>query len=336
MRERRAPATGFGLPAKALRPALEEDGPQEVGSVEELAAGTVESDLALLHAVPVDIHPALVIQLPRVGGPNTVDVDVAHAAEVVASLLPAAGAIALRWFRTDLVAEDKGSAVGYDPVTEADRAIEAHLRAGLLAVFPDHQVVGEEGGTTGGDGRIRWIIDPIDGTKAFVSGTLGWGTLIGLVVDDQPVAGWLHQPYTGETFSAIGGEGWFERGAERRRLRTRNTEDLGVATLYATHPNMFQDPDERDAFERVALVARLQRYGGDCYAYALVALGQIDIVVESSLMPYDIVPLVPIIEAAGGVVTDRSGRTPLEGGFVIAAATAALHAQALAIVNQET
>jgi histidinol phosphatase-like enzyme (inositol monophosphatase family) len=271
-----------------------------------------------------------------VGGSNVVDVDLNRAAEVVAALLPEAGAIALRWFRTDLVADDKGSPAGYDPVTEADRAIEAHLRAGILAAFPDHQVVGEEGGTSGGDGRTRWVIDPIDGTKAFVSGTLGWGTLIGLVVDDRPVAGWMHQPYLGETFSAVGADGWFERGKERRPLRTRATHDLSVATLYATHPSMFRDPDEVAAFERVATAARLQRYGGDCYAYALVALGHIDIVVESSLMPYDIVPLVPIIEAAGGVVTDRSGHTPLDGGFVIAAATPALHAQALALVNQET
>jgi histidinol phosphatase-like enzyme (inositol monophosphatase family) len=270
-----------------------------------------------------------------VGGPNAVDVDLGHAADVVADLLPEASAIALRWFRTELIADDKGSAVGYDPVTEADRAIEAHLRAGLQRAFPDHQIVGEEGGTTGGDSRARWVIDPIDGTKAFVSGMLGWGTLIGLVVDDHPVAGWIHQPYTEETFGAVGGEGWFEHRGVRRQLRTRATENLGHATLYATHPSMFHAPGDGPAFERVAGAARLQRFGGDCYAYAMLALGQIDIVVEAMLMPYDIVPVIPIIEAAGGVVTDRAGRTPLDGGFVIAAATPALHAQALALVNQE-
>jgi myo-inositol-1(or 4)-monophosphatase len=263
-------------------------------------------------------------------------VDLAEADAVVRSLLPGAGAIALEHFRTELAADDKGGRQGYDPVTIADRAIEAHLRDGIAAAFPGHRIVGEEQGTTGpADAAAEWVIDPIDGTKAFVSGVPAWGTLLGLVVDGAAVAGWLHQPYLGETFSAVAGDGRFERAGGERPLRTRPTPQLAAATMFPTHPGMFETPDELAAFERVAGAVRLQRFGGDCCSYGLLALGCLDLVVESSLQPYDIVALVPIVEAAGGVITDRAGASPLSGGFVVAAATPELHARALALVNQE-
>lgn len=263
-----------------------------------------------------------------------------HLAEadlVVRGLLPEAGRLALEWFRTGVVADDKGSAVGYDPVTEADRAVEAHLRAGLAAAFPTHRIVGEEGGTTGpADAPASWVIDPIDGTKAFVTGVPAWGTLVGLVDGDDPVAGWVHQPFLAETFSAVAGQARYERGdAPAVPLRTSSCTELADASLYCTHPNMFHGFVQREAFERLAAVVRLQRFGGDCYSYCLLAMGHVDLVVEASLQPYDIVPLIPIIEAAGGVVTDRRGRRPIAGGFVVAAATPALHASALDLVNQE-
>jgi histidinol phosphatase-like enzyme (inositol monophosphatase family) len=263
-------------------------------------------------------------------------VDLAAADGAVRELLPEAGAIALRHFRTDDAAEDKGGADGYDPVTVADRGIEAHLRAGLAARFPEHRIVGEEYGTSGPAATdTYWMIDPIDGTKAYVSGVPAWGILVGLVVEGRAVGGWVHQPYLGETFAAVNDEGWFDRGDERRPLRTRATTELHTAIMYSTHPSMFVTDDERAAFDRVAGTARLVRYGGDCYSYCLLALGFIDLVVENRLKPYDIVALIPIIESAGGVVTDRSGAPPLEGGFVIAAATPDLHARALALVNEE-
>ena len=264
----------------------------------------------------------------------TVDLAVADAA--VRELLPEAGAIALRHFRTGVVSEDKGGAFGFDPVTVADRDIEARLRAGLTERFPTHRIVGEEQGTTGpADADTYWVIDPIDGTKAFVSGVPAWGILVGLVVDGRAAGGWVHQPYLAETFAATDGDGWFQRGAERRRLAARATTTLDAATMYTTHPGMFVTDDEIAAFDRIAATVRLQRYGGDCYSYCLLALGHVDLVVESQLQPYDIVPLVPLIEAAGGVVTDRTGASPLGGGFVIAAATPELHAQALALANEE-
>lgn len=258
--------------------------------------------------------------------------------DVIDALIPQAGALALRWFRADpadLGMADKGGAMGFDPVTEADRAVEDFLRAELGSRFPDDRIIGEEQGVTGPSGAGRcWVIDPIDGTKAFITGVPAWGILLGLMVDGRPVAGWMHQPYLGETFAAAGGVGRFTGRSGQRPLRTSRTAELAEAVLYCTHPNVFTTSEERAAFDRVAGAVRLQRYGGDCYAYCLLALGQIDLVVESSLQPYDIIPLIPIIEAAGGMVTGRGGEPPVEGGFVVAAATPELHAQALALINQ--
>jgi len=263
-------------------------------------------------------------------------VDVAAAAAVIEPLLAEAGTLALRWFRAPVRIDDKGGARGYDPVTEADRAVETLLRTGLTAHFPAHAITGEEHGSSGpANARARWIIDPIDGTRAFVSGIPEWGILVGLLVDGQPAAGWAHIPYLGETFAAVGGQGWFEgRGTHRQTLRARQTADLAAATLFCTHPSTFTTAADRAAFERLAARVRLQRYGGDCYSYCLLALGHIDLVVESSLQAYDIVPLMPIIAAAGGVVTGPTGEPPLDGGTVIAAATPELHAQALAVFNE--
>ncbi|MQY09835.1 inositol monophosphatase family protein [Actinomadura macrotermitis] len=255
----------------------------------------------------------------------------------IAGLLAEAGRLALRWFRADPAALgtlDKGGPGGYDPVTEADKAVETLLRAGLAERFPADRVLGEEQGLTGDPAARRcWVIDPIDGTKAFVSGVPAWGILVGLLDGDRPVAGWMHQPYLGETFAAVDGAGTFTGPAGRSPLRTRATTALGDAVMYTTHPSMFATDDERAAFERISGAVRLQRFGGDCYSYCLLALGQLDLVVENQLHSYDIVPLIPIIEAAGGVVTDRQGRTPVEGGFVIAAATPQLHAEALAVLG---
>ncbi len=252
---------------------------------------------------------------------------------VVGPLVVEAGEIALRSFRTAVAATDKGGSQGYDPVTEADRATEAFLRAELTARFPDHRVVGEEQGVTGPGGGPCWLIDPIDGTKAYVTGVPAWGVLVGLVVDDRPVAGWVRQPYLDETFAAADGDGYFAHAGERRSLRAAPTTALAEASLYTTHPSMFATAAERGAYDELTRRVRLQRFGGDCYSYCLLALGHIDLVVESGLHPYDIVALVPIIEAAGGVVSDLDGRTPTAGGFVVAAATAQLHDEALRVLD---
>lgn len=254
------------------------------------------------------------------------------ALDFVQSLLPEAGRIALGYFRRPMRVEDKTGGRDFDPVTAADREIEAFLRERIHARYPEHGIVGEEHGNRTGQAPWSWIIDPIDGTRAFISGVPAWGTLVGLREHGRPVAGLVHQPYLEETFAGCAGEGWFERRGERHRLRTRPEVRLGEAILYCTHPSMFPTRHEREAFERVAARVRLARFGGDCYSYCLLALGQIDLVVEGGLQAYDIQPLIPIIEAAGGVVTGARGEDAREGGFVVAAANPALHREALAVI----
>ncbi len=259
--------------------------------------------------------------------------DIAAVLDVGIAAVRAAGPIALEYFRTDMAVDNKLAGITYDPVTEADRRVEAHVRAAINARFPDHQVIGEEGGTTG-SGPISWIIDPIDGTRAFISGMPTWGTLLGLVVDGEPVAGVMHQPFTDETFAAdpVRGSRFLHAGTERI-LRTRATATLEDAVLYSTHPTMLEWAGVLDRYRELSSRVRLQRWGGDCYAFALVAMGTIDLAVDGCLMPYDIVPLIPIIELAGGVVTDIEGRVPMAGGTVIAAANPDLHAEALAALR---
>ena len=245
-----------------------------------------------------------------------------------------AGAIALEYFRGSMAVENKLEGIAYDPVTDADRDMETHIREQLAAHYPGLRVVGEEHGDSG-EGENYWIIDPIDGTRAFISGMPTWGTLLGLVVDGQSVCGVMHQPFTGETYSAGPAGAFLEWRGRSTPLRTRSKAALGDAVLYSTHPFMLDLADLAGPYDQLAKRVRLQRWGGDCYSFALLALGTIDLVVDACLMPYDIVPLIPIIEGAGGVVTDLDGQSPLDGGTVVAAANAPLHEQAIAILRGE-
>jgi myo-inositol-1(or 4)-monophosphatase len=266
--------------------------------------------------------------------------DARHLDAAVSPMLGDAGQIALRYFRTAIAADDKGGMHGFDPVTEADRGVEDLLRERLHDRFGDHEVLGEERGSSGAPGRYRWLIDPIDGTKAFVTGSPLWGILLGLLDDGRPVAGWMHQPYIGETFAGFvgpeGGEAWVERNGVRTPLATRNRQSIAEAQMYTTFPGMFWQADERAAFDRLTDTVQLARFGGDCYAYCLLAMGQIDLVVEASLQPYDIVALIPIVEAAGGIVTGRHGEPAAGGGFVVASANERIHEQALAVLNHSS
>ncbi|HYK65706.1 MAG TPA: histidinol-phosphatase [Patescibacteria group bacterium] len=243
-----------------------------------------------------------------------------------------AGRTILPHFRVRLDVENKMAGAGYDPVTLADRAAERAIRDEIQRVYPGHGIIGEEHGVLDGTDGLTWVIDPIDGTRAFIIGQLHWGVLIALNDGARPVVGVMHQPYTGETFvgSRFGAE---TRHAGRGTpLRVRQCARLEDAIVSATDPAMFTGPGERDAFRAVASRARMRRYGGDCYSYALVAAGFIDLVIESGLKPYDIQPLVPIIEAAGGIVTTWSGGSPNDGGQIIAAGDRELHKIALAML----
>ncbi len=245
-----------------------------------------------------------------------------------------AGPIALRYFRQPLDVTNKAAGEGFDPVTQADRQVEAAIREALADAFPDFGVVGEEHGEQSGSAPQRWVVDPIDGTRAFMTGMPGWGILLGLTEGDACLAGVVHQPFLGETFFGRRRGSLFKSAGETSPLRTRATERLADALLYSTHPTMFALPAERAAYERIDAAVRMSRFGGDCYAYCLLAMGQIDLVVEAQLQPYDIVPLIPIIEGAGGVVTNWEGGSAHAGGRVVASANAALHAAALACIAQ--
>jgi histidinol phosphatase-like enzyme (inositol monophosphatase family) len=244
------------------------------------------------------------------------------------------GAAILPYFRKRLIIKNKAQQSGFDPVTAADRAAERAIRKAVLQRFPSHGVVGEEFGVRAGEGRYSWLIDPIDGTRAFVTGSPLWGTLIGLLDGATPILGLMNQPFTGERFWSDGrSTHWRRSDGKPRRIRTRPCARLADAILTTTHPEMFARPVEGERFEKVCSRVRMTRYGGDCYAYCLLAAGFIDIIVEARLKSYDIVPLVPIIEAAGGIVTTWEGKPPLDGGNVIAAGDRRVHEEALAILQ---
>jgi histidinol phosphatase-like enzyme (inositol monophosphatase family) len=244
-----------------------------------------------------------------------------------------AGAAILPHFREPIEIRDKGGARGYDPVTEADRGAETVIREGIAAAWPAHGIHGEEQGYAAGSAPYTWVIDPIDGTRSFILGQMHWATLIALRDATRPLVGVAHQPYVGESFVGVAGHGaeW-RRGEARRTLRTRRCGSVEEAVLAATTPDMFATLAAQAGFSRVRTRARLTRFGGDCYAYCLLAMGLIDIVVESSLQAYDVQALMPIVEGAGGVITTWRGGPCDHGGDVVACGDPALHERVLKLL----
>jgi myo-inositol-1(or 4)-monophosphatase len=249
----------------------------------------------------------------------------------VTDLATHSGRAILPFFRTALSVGDKSSGADFDPVTEADRAGESVMRHMIRQHFPGHGINGEEFGIENGDAEYVWVLDPIDGTRAFMSGLPLWGTLIGLTRHGKPGFGMMHQPFIGERFSGDGGAAHYEGPHGARSLTTRDCPDLAGATLMATTPDMFTGA-AAEAFARVQEKARLTRFGCDCYAYAMVAAGHVDLVIENGLKPYDIVALIPIIEGAGGIVTSWDGGDPTRGGAIIAAGDRRVHEQAMELL----
>lgn len=253
----------------------------------------------------------------------------------VAHLLADAARVeTLRLFRVQgLVADDKAKDDAlFDPVTEADRAAEKAMRAILAVERPDDGVLGEEFGVKGGTSGFTWVLDPIDGTRGYISGTPTWGVLIAVSDATGPVFGMIDQPYIGERF--VGGFGLAEVTGPMGTtpLVTRKRTSFGEATLLSTFPEVGTNL-ERRAFEAVSSAVKLTRYGMDCYGYALLAAGQVDLVIEAGLQPYDIHAPIAVIKAAGGVVSNWQGGAAHHGGRVIAAANADIHAVALAVLQ---
>lgn len=216
---------------------------------------------------------------------------------------------------------------GFDPVTEADKGAERAIRRVIEAAFPDHCIEGEEYGTVRSGAPYRWIIDPIDGTRAFISGLPVWGTLIGLYENGVPVAGVMDQPFTGERCIALpGGEPTrlktrFQSWTE---TRTRQTPSPANATLLTSMPELLDGPDDRH-WVRLKDEVRLVRYSCDCYAFMMLACGHVDIVLEAGVQAYDVAGLIPLVRQAGGCFTRWDGGDPARGGQVVATANPDLH-----------
>ena len=233
------------------------------------------------------------------------------------ALADAARGAILPYFRAAHLVQDKGGEC-FDPVTEADQAAERAMRALIAQEFPTHSVLGEEYGGALATTGYQWILDPIDGTRAFISGLPTWGVLIGLYHDGAPLLGIMDQPYLEERY-----RGWMSGAnvttrTDTRAINARACESLEAATLSTTDPYLFREPSESAAFARVRESAQLTRYGYDCYAYCMLASGHIDCVIENGLKPFDIAALIPIVTGAGGGVCAWDGGDASKGGQVLA------------------
>ena len=232
--------------------------------------------------------------------------------------------------RAGLVADNK-SAAGFDPVTQADRAAEQAMRQVIARLRPDDAVLGEEQAATPGTSGLTWVLDPIDGTRGYLAGTPTWGVLVAVSDTTGPLYGLIDQPFINERFEGGFGRATVTGPMGRIALASSDRQVLDQAILFSTFPEV-GSADEAAAFRALSARVRLTRYGMDCYAYALVAAGSVDLVVEAGLQPYDVAAPIAVIRAAGGLVTDWTGGPAQDGGRVLAAANPVLHAQALAVL----
>ncbi len=247
---------------------------------------------------------------------------------LAADLADAAGAAIRPYFRTKLAVDDKPDLT---PVTAADRAAEQAMRQLIDARFPGHGIIGEEFGRVREDAELVWVLDPIDGTKSFISGVPLFGTLIALTQAGRPILGIIDQPILRERWVGAAGRPTTLNGAA---IRCRTCPALAAATLFATTPDMFTGRDAA-AFTRVSAAAKLTRFGADCYAYGLLAAGFVDLVLEASLKPYDFCAMIPIVEGAGGVAGDWRGAALdlASDGRVLVAGDRRAYAAALALLD---
>jgi len=252
-------------------------------------------------------------------------------ASFVDQLATVSGDTILPFFRTALAIENK-KAGGFDPVTAADRAAENAMRALIRKTFPGHGIIGEEYGSERTEAEYVWVLDPIDGTKSFITGMPVWGTLIGLMRFGEPVFGLMNQPFTRERFSGDGGAAYYRGPAGKRDLHVRECTGIDDAVMFTTSP-LLMNRDDRAAFGKLEDKVKLSRYGGDCYHYCMLAAGQIDLVIETELKPYDIIPLIPIITGAGGIVTTWENGPAQDAGRIVVAGDKRVHQAALEMLK---
>jgi inositol-phosphate phosphatase/L-galactose 1-phosphate phosphatase/histidinol-phosphatase len=246
-------------------------------------------------------------------------------------LAEASGEIIRRYFRADAATLQAEVKSDESPVTIADRSAEEAMRQLIEAQFPEHGIFGEEFDFVRTDAEYAWVLDPIDGTRAFVTGMPIFGTLIALMRNGRPILGVINQPILNECWIGIEGRQTTLNG---KPVSTSGVTRLADANQYSTDPDMFTGGD-RAKIDAVLSAVKSRRYGGDCYAYALLASGHVDLVVEAQLNIYDFMPLVPVIQNAGGVMTDWNGNalTQDSDGHVVAAATADCHKEAVALLR---
>ena len=247
-------------------------------------------------------------------------------------LADASGAVIRPYFRQRIEVINK-RADSFDPVTEADKGGERAIRAILEAERPHDAILGEEYGEKPGTSGWRWVLDPVDGTRCFITGRHEWGSLIALEKDQVPVLGILDQPVLGERFLGVNGRAEFHQQGLVMPMKVRACADIGDAVLCATDPSFYMTAAQQDAFARVKAQARLTRYHGDCYLFAMLALGFVDLIVEGAFRRWDVAALMPLVEGAGGVISNWQGGPWRDGDALLASGDARVHAQAVKLLN---
>ena len=252
-------------------------------------------------------------------------------------LADASGAVIRPYFRRRIDVDDKKMMQGgrpvFDPVTAADREAEQAIRALIERERPDDGILGEEFGEKPSRNGLRWVLDPVDGTRAFITGRHEWGSLIALEENSAPVLGIIDQPVLRERFLGVNGRADMLTEGEDLRLQVRHCPDLSEAILCATSPNAYFSAEERAAFTRIEGAVKMTRFGGDCYLFAALALGFVDLIVESTFHRWDVAALIPVVEGAGGIITNWQGGSCEEGGQVLAAGDRRIHQQAMALLH---
>ncbi len=247
-------------------------------------------------------------------------------------LADAGGAVIRPYFRKPLDVTNKKGEHAFDPVTEADRGAERAMRALIAKERPDDGILGEEFGEAAGKNSYRWVLDPVDGTRAFITGRHEWGQLIALEEAGRPVLGILDQPVLGERFIGVNGAAHLVQAGRSTAIQVRACADISEAVLCATDPSAYMSPEQQAAFTRVHHKARLTRYGGDCYIFAALAMGFVDVIIEAGFKAWDAAALIPLVEGAGGIMTSWDGGSAQSGKTILAAGDKRLHAQAMALL----
>jgi myo-inositol-1(or 4)-monophosphatase len=252
-------------------------------------------------------------------------------------LADAAGEVIRPYFRAGIDVVDKRPIIGgkpvFDPVTEADKNAETAIRSIIRRERPSDGILGEEWGEEPGSSGYRWVLDPVDGTRGFITGRHEWGSLIALEFGNHPILGVMDQPVLRERFVGANGVTHLHTGGAKARLQTRRCESLADAILCATHPDAYFSDGEQAAFRRVEREVRMTRWGGDCYIFAAMALGFVDLIIESTFNRWDVAALIPIVEGAGGVITNWQGGDCSAGGQILAAGDAQIHAATMDRLN---